>query len=99
MKASELCDAARGELYKGWTQRTYRASNGNVCAIGALERVAVQNMAIQQAGVVQRELNAKCREMFGRMSVPNFNDDRNTTKEDVLALFDKATISLEERGL
>lgn len=42
MKASELCDAARGELHKGWVQGAYADHSGNVCAIGALERVAMQ---------------------------------------------------------
>ncbi len=101
MKASELSDAARCELDMGWTQGEYSNYQGNVCAIGALERVAMKNMAIGQAGLVQQELDAKAHEMsngeFDR--VQSFNDDRNTTKQDVLNLFDKVTIGLEEKGL
>lgn len=100
MKPSELSEAAREEIYMGWTKGEYQSYQGNVCAIGAVERVAMQNMAIAEAGIVQDELNKKTKEMFGAQfnRVQEFNDARDTRHEDMLALFDKVTLFLQEQG-
>lgn len=104
MKASELAAEARDEIYMGWTQDEYSNMAGHVCAVGAVERVALRNMAIAQAGIVQAALNEKAQEMFGQAfgrnfdRVQSFNDDLHTTRDDVLALFDKVTLELGERG-
>jgi hypothetical protein len=100
MKASELAADARDELFQGWTQSAYVTNEGTVCAIGAVERVAMRNMAFAQAGVVQAALDEKAAEIFGKPClVQEFNDYMRTTKQDMLDLFDKTVIGLEEKGL
>jgi hypothetical protein len=98
MKVSEFLGEARDELNKGWTQRAYQNGDGEVCAIGAIERVAMRNLdTIQAAAEAQREIQSKAQEVYGKY-VQAFNDASTTSKQDVLDLFDKAIAGLEERG-
>lgn len=98
MKTSELLGEARDELANGWTQGTYATSQGSVCAVGAIERAALRNMDIVAAGKAQQEINRLTQEIYGDSRVQVFNDRPGTTKQDVLDLFDKCIIGLEERG-
>jgi hypothetical protein len=98
MKISELLAEARDELAQGWTQRAYSTASGNVCAVGAIERVALRHMDVQAAAAAQAEINRLTREVYGEMRVQYFNDRVDTQKQDVLDLFDKAIIGLEEQG-
>lgn len=98
MKASELLAEARDELFQGWVQGSYVTQEGAVCAIGAVERVAMKNMAFAQAGVAQDALNAKAQEIYNTAYVQNVNDTFARGKQDMLDLFDKAIIGLEEVG-
>lgn len=98
MKPSELLAEARDELYAGWTQGEYVSAVGNVCAIGAVERCAMRNMAFAEAGVAQNALNAKALEIYGVNSVQRANDSMVSGKQDVLDLMDKCIIGLEEVG-
>lgn len=98
MKTSELLGEARDELYKGWTQGEYANHIGHVCAIGAIERVALRHQDIVAAAKAQQEVNRLAKEIYGCSMVQSFNDRYNTGKQDVLDLFDKAIIGLEERG-
>lgn len=98
MKVSEFLAQARDELFKGWTKNHYRNGEGQVCAIGAIERVALSTMAIEEAAAAQAEINAKAREIHGVEMVQHLNDSMGTSKQDMLDLFDKTVIGLEERG-
>lgn len=97
MKASEVLGEARDELYLGWAQGNYVGQAGTVCAIGAIERVALKNMAIAEAGIAENALQEKAREIYN-CSVQRFNDNGRTLKEHVLELFDKTINGLEEIG-
>lgn len=99
MKVSEFLAAARDEVFKGWTQRSYRTTAGAVCAVGAIERVAMATMAIETAAAAQAALNAKALEVHGSSMVQSVNDKTSTSQQDVLDLFDKTVIGLEEQGL
>lgn len=105
MKASEHLAAARDEIEKGWTQGTLQDNAGNVCAVGALKRVADQNQPTQLDEFVEvatagngaaTALSMMAAE-FGCATIMGFNDTRQS-KQDVLNWFDKAIIGLEERG-
>jgi hypothetical protein len=98
MKPSELLAEARDELYQGWAQSAYVTQNGTVCAIGAVQSCAMKHMAFAEAGVAQDALNAKSLEIYGKPAVQNVNDSHGTTKQDMLDLFDKSIIGLEEHG-
>lgn len=99
MKVSEFIGHARDELFKGWTQGAYRTNKGQVCAVGALERVAMQNLSeVATAGKAQEAINAKAKEVYGVHRVQSINDRSTTGQQDMLDLFDKTMIGLEERG-
>lgn len=98
MKASELLAEARDELYQGWTQGQYITNEGSVCAVGAVQKCAMRNMAFAEAGVAQQALNSKAREIYGMSMVQHVNDWDSTGKQDILDLMDKATNYLQEVG-
>jgi hypothetical protein len=111
MKVSELLAAARDELFKGWTQGKLKDNVGNVCAVGALRRATmghIQEGSVAVFNKARTALNVKATEMkadvgmvdgFGpNIAVESFNDFGGTTKDDMLALFDKTIIGLEEVG-
>jgi hypothetical protein len=110
MKASELLSDARDELFQGWEKGTLlNESTGGVCAVGALRRSCmnnIQNGAAAVFGKARDALNVKSREMSADVGingtyplrVEEFNDWAKTEKSDVLNMFDKAIIGLEEQG-
>lgn len=112
MKASELLSDARDELFQGWEKGTLlNESTGGVCAIGALRRATVSNIhngATKVFGEARCALNEKAFEMaadigydtgiYRRLAVESFNDASGSGKGDLLNLFDKTIIGLEEQG-
>lgn len=105
MKPSELLDAARNEIEAGHAQGEIEDSAGNVCSVGAIHRVAKQNVgqgldafvSACRAGTTAAEaLRRKTMEMGGSGNIPGWND--RSTKEDVLVAFEKAAIGLSEIG-
>ncbi|ASZ74218.1 hypothetical protein SEA_HANNACONDA_144 [Mycobacterium phage Hannaconda] len=106
MKTSEFVASARDEIYQGWTKNSYRNDQG-VCILGALDRVAMHNLHIDVEETVkarakaEAEIKKMAKELFPDVwdgDIPALNDRYDTTKEDVLALLDKTTIGLEEKG-
>ena len=105
MKASEHLAAARDEIEKGWTRGTLEDQAGNVCAVGAIKRVAEQNQSTQLDQFVEVAtagngaavaLSMMTKEFGGNGSIMGFNDSHS--RQDVLTWFDKTIIGLEERG-
>lgn len=104
MKASEHLGAARDEIDKGWTRGTLQDHLGNVCAVGAISRVAAQAnpqgldafVETCAAGNAAAAALDKVVQELGGNTIMEFND--TSTKEDVLNAFDKAIAQLEERG-
>lgn len=109
MKVSELLADARDELSMGWEKgRLMNAQTGGVCAVGALRRATMNNIQQGSAALfskARQALNLKSREMRADIgypgdfsSVESFNDWAKTERADVLNMFDKTIIGLEERG-
>lgn len=105
MKASEHLAAARDELDKGWVRGTLEDHLGNVCAVGAINRVAQQSKpqgldafaeTCTAGNAAAAALDKVVQELGGR-SIMSYND-HSPSKEDVLNAFDKAIGQLEERG-
>lgn len=102
MKTSEFIDEARGEIYSnGWVQGDYANVDG-YCILGALDAVAMRHLSdIPVRAQAQEYIEKLAAELFPDVwsgSIPSFNDNHRTSKQDVLDLLDKVTISLEEVG-
>lgn len=102
MKPSELVAEAHDEMAAGWVAGQYVTIDGEVCGIGALQRVAMRHMAFAEAGVAQQALEAKAHELFQATSVQDINDRRDThgtRKQDMLNMYWKVHLDLDEHGL
>lgn len=104
MKVSELLAQARDELFKGWVSgKLLDVQSGGVCAVGALRRATMSNIQNGSSAVfweARTELNRKACEMSNSRFdlVEHFNDHFASGKQDMLDLFDKAIVSVEEVG-
>lgn len=106
MKPSEILEYAQGQIEQGWCKGTLVDHEGNVCMLGAMDRAATRKggVSIYAPAYVSafRTLHEKVAEFWnGPMDldgIPGFNDDPKTTKQDVLDVFTKARLGLEERG-
>jgi hypothetical protein len=103
---ADTIKTARGIIEKGWCKGTYTDQEGNFCTYGAVfqaEGVTWHTMtgiqgvypvisphAAVEANHYLRDLVQK----MGYKDVPTFNDDPNTTHQDVLNFFDKALAEL-----
>ena len=105
MKPSEILEYAQGQIERGWCKGTLVDHEGNVCMLGALDRTAKHyglSVTMMTYNNAFRTLREKVEEFWeGPMDIdgiPGFNDDPSTTKQDVLDVFTKARLGLEERG-
>lgn len=96
MKTSEFLRNAREHVNRGWCKRKGRDEYGNVCVMGAICRAEAEMGAFNTGYAVLRD---QLKEFGYPPNLVLFNDAPETTKQDVLNLFDKAILSLEERGL
>jgi hypothetical protein len=91
MSTTELLEAARTRVAKGWTKWVYEDEDGSFCTMGALmaaqEELKLYHGEYQQA--IQR-LSSHLPDLGLRaMSLVTFND-QEATHDMVLGLFDKA---------
>ena len=104
MLTSDFVDSVRDQVYQGWTKCAYRRSNGDVCILGAMDRVALQNLTEggpKAHALAKKEICKTAAEMFPDIfegNIPGLNDHCATTKDDVLALLDKTAMRLAEVG-
>jgi hypothetical protein len=104
MLTSEFVDGVRDEVYKGWTKGAWRRESGDVCIVGAMDRVALRNLTEggpKAHALAKKEICHTAAEMFPDIfkgSIPGINDYGSTTKDDVLALLDKTAMRLAEAG-
>lgn len=101
MKISEFLAEARDELAVGWTKNTLRNQANEVCGLGALRRVAFHHLADggpQIYNAARSALSEKTQEIYGNPSIPRVNDMISIKHQDMLNLFDKCIIGLEEHG-
>lgn len=100
MKVSEFLAEARAELDAGWVQGTWQTGNGEVCHEGACDRVAMRHLdQIPVAAAARKAIDEKALEMFGMPTGRAANDTTGRQKQEMLDLYDKTIIGLEERGL
>lgn len=78
-----------------WTKGKFE-NGGCYCALGAVAKVCgfdPRNAWLGEMDAVHRALDASL--PFGFEATPDFNDHRNTTHADVMALFDRAIAAAE----
>lgn len=95
MNTLDVLIAARAEVEKGWCKKDLEDSVGNVCVVGAIERVTCggrgkRNFAPGWSTLRFTQLWDHMATFVPQSVVQAFNDDPSTTKADVLALFDRA---------
>ena len=99
MKVSEFLTEARAELDAGWIQGAWQNGNGDVCHEGACDRVAMRHLdQIPIAAAARAAIDAKAMEIYGLASGRSVNDTTGRQKQDMLDLYDKTILGLEERG-
>jgi hypothetical protein len=105
MKTSDILSRARDLVDAGWCKGRSHDEWGNHCAVGAIALAEAEatccNPGIMDTLTVYPYIALlDVVKGFGDYSgVPEFNDDPGVAKQDVLNAFDKAIISLEEKGL
>lgn len=110
MKVSEFVREAQKHVEKGWCQGVLEDKLGNVCAIGALSRQRYvvyggrpkENLEAYRAAVnlkrrAEEALACIFDEHYG-LPIIEANDELDTTQADIIAMFEKTAISLEELG-
>jgi sugar phosphate isomerase/epimerase len=91
MNALDILIGAKAELERGWCQYALEDLDGNVCALGAVNRVSGGNANEWTPVVGLGALDALATAGgFGMAEIVPFNNDPNTSKADVIALFDRA---------
>jgi hypothetical protein len=97
VKDSETLWAARDIIQRGWCKGALSNIYGDVCLAGAIAQVTggfILNLPVLAA--LRETLTGRT---DGSGSLVHFNDNPNTTKQDVLDLIEKTAIRLEEQGL
>ncbi len=97
MKDSETLWAARDLIEAGWCKHALRNIHGDVCLAGAVAEVT--GVYSLKTRVLRHLLETLTGSTAGHRYLVSFNDHPNTTKQDVLDLFEKTAIRLEESGL
>jgi hypothetical protein len=91
-------------IEQGWTKGEYADELGNVCAVGAL-RKALNNPQRLDSPLwdTYRESITIMSQVTGEMTngltdnPVQFNDMESTTKQDIVALFEKSAVRWDER--
>ena len=105
MNERELLESARERIEScGWQQGAYGDDVDGYCVLGAVRAAHCQshNWLVAEYRAATERLMRHLPDVgwtgspdfpddhWAQKSIPSFNDDENTTKADVLALFDKA---------
>jgi hypothetical protein len=97
VKTSEFLAQAKGVIEtEGWIQGDLFNALG-VCPEGAMKFAAIHHMTPGwHEG--RKAFRDKIYEMYGELSISRWNDEPGRTKREVLEVFEKTIIGLEERG-
>lgn len=111
MKTSEFLQASRDRVEAGWCQNHYEDFRGNVCTSGAMKVQARADSGSFYAHLQGRiVLASKIEEEYPEgiwtqiapcgegVSIPIWNDMEGRTKQEVLNMYDKAILTLQELG-
>ena len=107
MKTSEFVELAEAEITKGWCRHATEDEYGNVCMVGAYQRVWARHRCpgrqLYEALTCTAAMIAKLG--LGQLSdllpegvVETFNDRRAKDKDEVLAVMGKTRLHCEEAG-
>lgn len=102
MKTSKILSDARGRLDRGWCQRVGADEHGNLCAVAAVGVAESAAIGLGVSPTIPYPVDAlyeKLKEFGSYQTLVEFNDDPHTSKQDVLNLFDKTILGLQEKGL
>lgn len=90
-KYREVLQGAKNKVEKGWIKHRMEAKDGSLCALQALLKTAQEDRYYGGAGYDAIQiLKTNLPDKFKMNSITYFNDHPDTTKEDILALFDRA---------
>jgi hypothetical protein len=99
MKPSEVLRDAMKHVEAGWCKGQYDDNKGNVCAVGALRKVAAQEDVCWDVYVTAGSRMIQFLGYEGSMlDIVDWNDSIATTKQDVLHAMEKTAIQCEEHG-
>jgi hypothetical protein len=107
MKTSEFIELAEAEITKGWCRHAAEDERGNVCMVGAYQRVWAHHRSsgrqLYQAISLTAAMIAKLG--LGQLSdvlpervIDTFNDHRAKDKDEVLAVMGKTRLHCQETG-
>lgn len=88
MSLIEFMKSARQRVENGWHQGALHDGYGNVCAVGALHE-DINDMGASPFVRYGHELLNNAAFKRGYISAAHFNDDPETTQQDVLDLYDE----------
>lgn len=91
MKYREILQEAKHKISKDWIKHRFKSSQGGVCLLQAIMEASSELKDCRAHGYDAVQLvKANLPENFRMNSITYFNDHKETTKEDVIALLDKA---------
>lgn len=90
MSVKEALQKGRARVEAGWCKFDYQGPNNTFCALGAIGSSDISDALPTVKGALHEALPC------GHRLISSFNDDPETTKDDVLALFDRAIARCEE---
>lgn len=92
MNTLEVLVAARAEIEKGWCKSMAINTRGDVCALGAIDAALGEDRKIPRTLARRAYERLDVVEALSTSAdhIIHFNDLPSTTKEDVLARFDRA---------
>ena len=108
MKTSEFIALAEAEITKGWCRHAAEDEHGNVCMVGAYQRVSAHHrcpgrqlhktLTLTAAVIAKLGLGSFADLRGPEMVVAAFNDHLAKDKDEVLAVMGKTRLHCEEAG-
>lgn len=107
MKTSEFVELAEAEITKGWCRHATEDEHGNVCMVGAYQRVWAHHRcsgwqlykAITLTAAMIAELGlGELSDLLPERVIDTFNDHRAKDKYEVLAVMGKTRLRCQEAG-
>jgi hypothetical protein len=108
--ASDILAEAKAILERGWCKGALE-KDGSFCALGAVDMATVGSTSFDLTELsidhplfaprtnATSTLRALAKELTGKASIADYNNDPSTTHQDVLNWFDKAIAQADEMGL
>lgn len=107
MKTSEFVELAEAEIAKGWCRHAAEDEHGNVCMVGAYQRVWARHRcpgwqlykALTLTAAMIAELGlGRLTDSLPERVIETFNDHQAQDKDEVLAVMGKTRLHCEAAG-